>query len=48
MSHCMAASNPAPRSGSPADDAVDTGVGMAHLTVVPANFEPADSSDRDE
>ncbi|MFA9417551.1 hypothetical protein [Natrinema sp. HArc-T2] len=44
----MAASNSAPRSGSAADTAAESGVGMAHLTVVPANFEPADSSDRDE
>ena len=44
----MAASNPTPRSGSSADDAATSGVGMAHLTVVPTNFEPADSSDHDE
>ncbi|MFD1562111.1 hypothetical protein ACFR99_00790 [Haloarchaeobius amylolyticus] len=44
----MAASNPAPRSGSSADDAAESAVGMAHLTVVPTNFEPADSSDCDE
>ena len=44
----MAASNPAPRPSPSADDTAESAVGMAHLTVVPANFEPADSSDRDE
>ena len=45
----MAASNSTPRPGSSADDdAEPTPVGMAHLTVVPANFEPDGSSDRDE
>ncbi|WP_264373467.1 hypothetical protein [Natronorubrum aibiense] len=40
----MAATNPSPRT-SRADDADDSGVGMAHLTVVPTNFE---SIERDE
>ena len=44
----MAASNSSVRSSPADDDATDAGVGMAHLTVVPSNFDPEDSSDRDE
>ncbi len=44
---CMAAPNPSPRK-SPASEATESGVGMAHPTVVPTNFDPADDSERDE
>ncbi|MFB1062838.1 hypothetical protein [Natrinema sp. H-ect4] len=44
----MAASNSAPRTSPLADDAVEAGVGMAHPTVVPTNFDPEDSSEREE
>ncbi|SEV84630.1 hypothetical protein [Natrinema salifodinae] len=43
----MAAPNPSPRK-SPASEATESGVGMAHPTVVPTNFDPADDSERDE
>ncbi|SEP97604.1 hypothetical protein [Natrinema salaciae] len=42
----MAASN-SPRTPS-ADDATDSAAGMAHLTVVPTNFDPEDANDSDE
>ncbi|ELZ09743.1 hypothetical protein NP511_21995 [Natrinema thermotolerans] len=44
----MAASDSAPRTSSSADDADESAAGMAHLTVVPANFDPDDSSATDE
>ncbi|WP_277612900.1 hypothetical protein [Natrinema saccharevitans] len=44
----MAASDSTPRTSSPADDAAESAAGMAHLTVVPANFDPDDSSVTDE
>ncbi|WP_257787639.1 MULTISPECIES: hypothetical protein [Natronorubrum] len=44
----MAATNSSARSSAPADDAAKSGVGMAHLTVVPTNFEPPESDDREE
>ncbi|WP_310905620.1 hypothetical protein [Natrinema sp. 1APR25-10V2] len=44
----MAASDSSPRTSPPADDTTDDGVGMAHLTVVPTNFDPENSSGRDE
>ncbi|WP_440764487.1 hypothetical protein [Natronorubrum sp. DTA7] len=43
----MAATNPSARTSASADDAADSGAGMAHLTVVPANFE-ASERDGDE
>ncbi|WP_408958150.1 hypothetical protein [Natrinema sp. 74] len=44
----MAASDSsARRPSSSADDATDASVGMAHLTVVPTNFDPEDASARD-
>ncbi|ELY64424.1 hypothetical protein [Natrinema versiforme] len=44
----MVAPDPSPRPSPSADDAVESAAGMAHPTVVPANFDPEDSSDRDE
>ncbi|WP_256527522.1 hypothetical protein [Natrinema marinum] len=44
----MAASNSSARTSPTADDATTDGVGMAHLTVVPTNFDPEDSSEPDE
>lgn len=44
----MAATNSSARTSAPADDAAKSGVGMAHLTVVPTNFEPPESDDREE
>ncbi|ELY52712.1 MULTISPECIES: hypothetical protein [Natronorubrum] len=43
----MAATNPSPRT-SQADDTDDAGVGMAHLTVVPTNFDATVDDDSDE
>ncbi|WP_284145028.1 hypothetical protein [Natrinema halophilum] len=43
----MAASNP-PLRPSSTNAATDSGVGMAHLTVVPTNFDPDDSNESDE
>ncbi|OAQ54046.1 hydrolase [Natrinema mahii] len=43
----MAASDSAPRTSS-ADGTDESAAGMAHLTVVPANFDPDDSSAIDE
>ncbi|SDR10148.1 hypothetical protein [Natronobacterium texcoconense] len=42
----MAASNPSPRTPASGDEPADSGVGMAHLTVVPTNFDP--EADRNE
>ncbi len=39
----MAASDSAPRPSPSSEDAVESAAGMAHLTVVPANFDPDDS-----
>jgi hypothetical protein len=39
----MAATDPSARTSRSAGD--DSGVGIAHPTVVPTNFDPADSSD---
>ncbi|MGQ3413353.1 hypothetical protein ACT4ML_13950 [Natrinema sp. LN54] len=44
----MVAPDPSPRPSSSADDATESAAGMAHPTVVPANFDPEDSGDRDE
>ena len=41
----MAATTPSARRSASADDAAESGAGMAHLTVVPENFEPADADD---
>ncbi|WP_275086271.1 hypothetical protein [Natronorubrum halophilum] len=35
----MAATNPSARTSATVDDAVESGIGMAHLTVIPTNFE---------
>ncbi|WP_187433095.1 hypothetical protein [Natronococcus pandeyae] len=35
----MAATNPSPRESVSADEPADSGTGMAHLTVVPTNFD---------
>ncbi len=35
----MAVTNPSARTSATVDDAVESGVGMAHLTVIPTNFE---------
>ncbi len=43
----MAATNPSARTSASADDAAESGAGMAHLTVVPTNFE-ATEQDGDE
>ncbi|SDJ62038.1 hypothetical protein SAMN04515672_1208 [Natronorubrum texcoconense] len=43
----MAATNPSARTSASADDPAESGAGMAHLTVVPANFE-ASEQDGDE
>jgi hypothetical protein len=42
----MAASDRSSDSSPPANDASESGVGMAHLTIVPTNFDPDDSSER--
>ncbi|SIR58715.1 hypothetical protein [Natronorubrum thiooxidans] len=42
----MAASNRSPQT--PRADDTDAGVGMAHLTVVPANFDATEDDERDE
>ncbi len=43
MSHLsrlvMAATNSSARTSASADDAAESGAGMAHLTVIPTNFE---------
>ncbi|WP_255680959.1 hypothetical protein [Natrinema sp. DC36] len=44
----MAASNSAARTSPSADEAVEAAAGMAHPTVVPTNFDPEDSSGREE
>lgn len=44
----MAATNPSTRTSTAEDDATGSGVGMAHLTVVPANFEPREQDGRDD
>ncbi|WP_201293959.1 hypothetical protein [Natronorubrum halalkaliphilum] len=46
----MAATNPSARtsSSSSADDAAESGAGMAHLTVVPANFESTERDGSDD
>ncbi|WP_306059487.1 hypothetical protein [Natronococcus wangiae] len=36
----MAATDPSPRESASADELAESGAGMAHLTVVPTNFEP--------
>ena len=41
----MAASDSAPGTALSAEDAVESAAGMAHLTVVPANFDPDDETD---
>ena len=41
----MAATDPSPNTPAKGDDTPRPGVGMAHLTVVPENF---DSIERDE
>ncbi len=43
----MAATNPSARTSDDDADVPESGVGMAHLTVVPENFDPAES-DEDE
>ncbi|WP_264182116.1 hypothetical protein [Natrinema amylolyticum] len=43
----MAASDSGPETASSVDDAAESAAGMAHPTVVPTNFDPEDSSDRD-
>ncbi len=35
----MAATNPSPRESVSADEPVESGTGMSHLTVVPTNFD---------
>ncbi|WP_268258157.1 hypothetical protein [Halopiger djelfimassiliensis] len=44
----MAAPNPSPRESPSADEPSESGLGVAHPTVVPTNFDRDDSSDRDE
>ncbi|WP_436344314.1 hypothetical protein [Natronorubrum sp. FCH18a] len=44
----MAATNPSARTSSAADDAAESGAGMAHLTVVPTNFEATDRDGQDD
>ena len=44
----MAASNPPVRPSDDEDDRPEPGVGMAHLTVVPTNFESVEGDDRDD
>lgn len=43
----MAASNSPVRTSS-TDVTVDSGVGMDHLTVIPTNFDPDDSTATDD
>ena len=45
---CMTASNSSARTPPSTDDAVEAAAGMAHPTVVPTNFDPEDSSEREE
>ncbi len=47
-SSVMAAPNPSPRESPSADEPSESGLGVAHPTVVPTNFDRDDSSDRDE
>ncbi|ELY48163.1 hypothetical protein [Natronorubrum sulfidifaciens] len=42
----MAARNRSPRT--PRADDADAGVGMAHLTVVPTNFDATEDDERDQ
>ncbi|MFC6767757.1 hypothetical protein [Natrinema soli] len=44
----MAASDSTARTPPSADDAAEAAAGMAHPTVVPTNFDPEDSSGREE
>ncbi|MFP8953945.1 hypothetical protein ACLI4Z_13400 [Natrialbaceae archaeon A-arb3/5] len=37
-----------PSAGDATDERFDSGVGMAHLTVVPANFDPNTGNGRKE
>ena len=41
----MAATNPSARTSD--DEVPESGVGMAHLTVVPENFEPVESDENE-
>ncbi|ELY55255.1 hypothetical protein QA600_17620 [Natronococcus sp. A-GB1] len=44
----MAATNPSPRESASTTESVESGTGMAHLTVVPTNFRSESADEETE